>query len=134
VFVEKWPKTWPNPFYVKITLARDQYYDFLNILPKNFAKKLALFAPNKAKLCKNWIITMIFDKNAIMLAKNRQKSQKIVIVTSTPGKRSQNLGLTSVNLCIKNLSKVQLPNMAKSRPIWPPCLAFLEFEHFFVKM
>jgi hypothetical protein len=52
--------------------------------PKNFAKKLAFFAQNKAKLCKNWIITLVFKKNANFFAENWQKSQKIVIITSTP--------------------------------------------------
>jgi hypothetical protein len=54
-------------------------------LLKNFAKKLAFFAQNKAKLCQNWIITLVFEKNAILFAKNWQKTQKIVIITSTPG-------------------------------------------------
>jgi hypothetical protein len=31
----------------------------------NSAKKLAFFAQNKAKLCKNWITTLFFEKNAI---------------------------------------------------------------------
>jgi hypothetical protein len=32
--------------------------------PKNSAKKLAFLTQNKAKLCKNWIITLVFEKNA----------------------------------------------------------------------
>jgi hypothetical protein len=52
---------------------------------KNFAKKLAFFAQNKAKLCKNWIIKLVFEKNANFFAENWQKSQEIVIITSTPG-------------------------------------------------
>jgi hypothetical protein len=51
---------------------------------KNFAKKLAFIAQNKAKLCKNWIITLVFEKNANFFAEIWQKSQKIVIITSTP--------------------------------------------------
>jgi hypothetical protein len=31
------------------------------------------------------IITLVFEKNAKFFAENRQKSQKIVIITSTPG-------------------------------------------------
>jgi hypothetical protein len=46
---------------------------------------MAFFAQNKAKLCKNWIITLFFEKNTIFFAENWQKSQKIVIITSTPG-------------------------------------------------
>jgi hypothetical protein len=43
---------------------------------KHFAKKLAFFAQNKAKLCKNWIITLVFEKNTNFLpkiGKNRRK-------------------------------------------------------------
>jgi coproporphyrinogen III oxidase len=50
--------------------------------PKKIAKKLAFLTQNKAKLCKN------FDhnkKNANFFAENWQQSQKIVIITSTPG-------------------------------------------------
>jgi hypothetical protein len=52
--------------------------------PKNSAKKLAFLTQNKAKLCKILIITLIFEKNAKIFAENWQKSQKIVIITSTP--------------------------------------------------
>jgi hypothetical protein len=31
------------------------------------------------------IITLVFEKNAIFFAEKWQKSQKIVIITSTPG-------------------------------------------------
>jgi S-adenosylmethionine:diacylglycerol 3-amino-3-carboxypropyl transferase len=54
--------------------------------PKKLEKKLAFLAQNKAKLFKNLIITLVFEKNASFFAKNCQKSQKIVIITSTPGK------------------------------------------------
>jgi hypothetical protein len=49
---------------------------FLIFSPKNSAKKLAFLAQNKAKLCKNLIITLVFEKNAIFLLKivaNRRK-------------------------------------------------------------
>jgi hypothetical protein len=51
--------------------------------PKNSAKKLAFFTQNKAKLCNVLIITLVLEKNAIFCQK-WQKSQKIVIITSTP--------------------------------------------------
>jgi predicted dinucleotide-binding enzyme len=54
--------------------------------PKNSAKKLAFLTQNKAKLCKILIVTLVFEKNANIFAENRQKSQKIVIITSTPGR------------------------------------------------
>jgi hypothetical protein len=53
--------------------------------PKNSAKKLAFLTQNKGKLCKILIITLVFEKNANFFAENCQKSQKIVIITSTPG-------------------------------------------------
>jgi hypothetical protein len=37
-------------------------------------QKIGVFAQNKAKLCKNWIITLILEKNANFL---RQKLAKI---------------------------------------------------------
>jgi hypothetical protein len=52
--------------------------------PKKIAKKWAFLTQNKAKLCKFLIITLVFEKNAIFFAENWQKSQKIVIITSTP--------------------------------------------------
>jgi hypothetical protein len=59
--------------------------------PKNSAKKFAFLTQNKAKLCKILIITLVFEKNANFFAENCLKSQKIVIITSTPGapKRTQ---------------------------------------------
>jgi hypothetical protein len=52
--------------------------------PKHLAKILAFLTQNKAKLCKNLIMTLVFEKNAKFFAENRQKSQKIVIITSVP--------------------------------------------------
>jgi hypothetical protein len=51
---------------------------------KNSAKKLSFLTQNKVKLCKILIIALVFEKNAIFVAENWQKSQKIVIITSTP--------------------------------------------------
>jgi hypothetical protein len=52
--------------------------------PKNLAKILAFLAQPTASFCKNLIITLVFEKNANFFAENWQKSQKIVIITSTP--------------------------------------------------
>jgi hypothetical protein len=49
---------------------------------KNLAKMLALFA----SFCKDLIITLVFVKNANIFAENWQKSQKLVIITSTPAR------------------------------------------------
>jgi hypothetical protein len=46
-------------------------------------------AQNEAKLCKNWIIKLVFEKNANFFAQNWKKSQKIVIITSAPGQNNQ---------------------------------------------
>jgi hypothetical protein len=46
---------------------------------------LAFLTQNKAKICKILIITLVFEKNANFFAENCQKSQKMVIITSTPG-------------------------------------------------
>jgi hypothetical protein len=53
--------------------------------PKSSAEKIGVLTQNKAKLCKILIITLVFEKNAIFFAEIWQKSQKIVILTSTPG-------------------------------------------------
>jgi hypothetical protein len=50
---------------------------------------LAFLTQNKAELCKNLIITLVFEKNANLFAENWQKLQKIVIITSTPGHRGK---------------------------------------------
>jgi hypothetical protein len=41
--------------------------------PKNFAKKLAFLTQNKAKLCKNLIITLVFEKNANLFFRHLAK-------------------------------------------------------------
>jgi hypothetical protein len=45
-------------------VTSDRCYDFLNIS----AKKLAFLTQNKAKLCTNVIITLVFEKNANIFA------------------------------------------------------------------
>jgi hypothetical protein len=52
---------------------------------KNSAKKLALLTQNKAKVRKILIITLVLEKNAKFFDEICQKSQKTVIITSTPG-------------------------------------------------
>jgi hypothetical protein len=62
----------------------DRCYDFKNSFAKKFSKKLAFLTQNKGKLCKILIITLVFEKNVNFFAENCRKSQKIVIITSTP--------------------------------------------------
>jgi hypothetical protein len=77
----------PSPRYraLYIFSTRDRCYDFLNIFAKN-RQKLVFSTQNKAKLWKNLIITLVFEKNATLFAENWRKSQKIAIITTTPGK------------------------------------------------
>jgi hypothetical protein len=53
--------------------------------PKNLAKILAFFAQTTLIFLKKFIITLFFEKNANFFPEKWQKSQKIVIITSTPG-------------------------------------------------
>jgi hypothetical protein len=83
----------------KYTLkAWDQCYDLKNIFAKKFGEKKAFLTQNKANICKNFIITLVFEENANFFAENCRKWQKIVIITSTPGQ--QNL----TNLLLKSLT------------------------------
>jgi hypothetical protein len=52
---------------------------------KNLAKKSAFLPQTKGNFAEKVIITSVFEKIAIFFAENWQKSQKIVIITSTPG-------------------------------------------------
>jgi hypothetical protein len=56
---------------------------------------MAFLPQNKAKLCKILIITFVFEKNAKFFAENWQNSQKIVIITSTPGSLKNELRRSS---------------------------------------
>jgi hypothetical protein len=46
---------------------------------------MGFLTQNKAKLFKKLIITLVFEENANFFAENCQNSQKIAIITSTPG-------------------------------------------------
>jgi hypothetical protein len=64
---------------------------FLKIFsPKFLAKILAFFVQTTASFSKNLIITLVFEKNAHFFAENWQKSQKIVIITSSPDELVKN--------------------------------------------
>jgi hypothetical protein len=85
-FAESWQK---SPKIVIITSTPGTDVMILKIFsPKNSAKKLALLTQNKATLCKNLIKTLVFEKNANFFAESWQKTQKIVIISSTPGFKS----------------------------------------------
>jgi hypothetical protein len=57
---------------------------FSIFLPKKSAKKWSFWLKTKLNYAKILIITLVFEKNANFFAKNGQKLQKIVIITSTP--------------------------------------------------
>jgi hypothetical protein len=57
-----------GPFLLK--LSWDRCYDFLNIFAEKFSGKIGVLTQNKAKLCKNLIITLVFEKNAIFCRKS----------------------------------------------------------------
>jgi hypothetical protein len=54
----------------------DRCYGFKNIFAEKFRQKIGILTQNKAKLCQNLIITLVFEKNANFLpkiGKNRRK-------------------------------------------------------------
>jgi hypothetical protein len=77
------PEPYPNPQKLGPTHL---YIDFKNI----FTKKISIFDSNQSKNFKKMIITLVFEKNANFFAENCRKSQKIVIITSTPGHAGSN--------------------------------------------
>jgi hypothetical protein len=64
--------------------SRDRCYDFLNIFAETFGDKIGVLYTKQSKLLKKLIIPLVFEKNANFFTEDWQKSQKIVIITSTP--------------------------------------------------
>jgi hypothetical protein len=60
---------------------------------------MVFLTQNKAKICKILIINLVFEKNANFFAENCQKSQKIVIVTSTPDQYGQVMSEARAGIC-----------------------------------
>jgi hypothetical protein len=73
----------------------DRCYDIKNIFAQKFGKKLPFLTQNKVKLFKILIETLVFEKNANFFAENCQKTQKIVIIKSTPEAFGKKLALES---------------------------------------
>jgi hypothetical protein len=48
------------------------------------AKLFSFFAQTTASFRSNFIVTVVYEKNANFIAEKRQKSQKIEIITATP--------------------------------------------------
>jgi hypothetical protein len=62
----------------------DRCYDFLNIFAEKVCKKNGVFDSKQSYIFKKLIITLVFKKTPIV-SENWEKSQKIMIITSTPG-------------------------------------------------
>jgi hypothetical protein len=58
---------------------------FFKYFRRKILQKIGVFDSKQSKFLKKLIITLVFKKNANFFAKNWEKSQKIVIITSTPG-------------------------------------------------
>jgi hypothetical protein len=73
---------------------------FFNFSLKNSAKNWRFCLKTKLVFAKIVIITLVFEKNANFFAEIWQKSQKIVIITSTPGWPDWANFFTLVNLLL----------------------------------
>jgi hypothetical protein len=79
-------------------MPRDRCYYFKNI----FGKTFAFYAPTTAIFL--MILTLVFEKNANFFAENWQKSQKIAVITSTPGCMIQpGCGLCNIATSVQEL-------------------------------
>jgi hypothetical protein len=121
---------------------------------------MAFLTQNKAKFCKNLIITLVFEKNVNFFTENWEKSQKIVIKTSTPdefvkkvainvaqpiffSKNNMYVTFTEEKGCPKICAKYVIENnwrvktiapWAKIRPIWSLWLSVTKTTLFFVSL
>jgi hypothetical protein len=77
----------------------DRCYDFKNIFAEKFKTKILLLLV----FAKIVIITLVFEKNTNFFAENWQKSQKIVIITSTPDEFVEKIAQSvAQNIFVKN--------------------------------
>jgi hypothetical protein len=75
----------PGAVFFKIMYIGDRCYVFKKYFHRNLWRKYhRLFAQTSASFSKKLIITLVFEKDAFY-AEKWQKSQKIAIMTSTPG-------------------------------------------------
>jgi hypothetical protein len=66
-------------------VTRDRCYDLKNIFAKNSAKKnWGFWLKTKLNYAKILIVTSVLEKTANFFAESCRKSQKVVIITSTP--------------------------------------------------
>jgi hypothetical protein len=64
----------------------DRCYDFLIIFAEKFSEKIGVFDSKQSQILKKMIITLVFKKTANIFVENWGKSQKIALITSTPGR------------------------------------------------
>jgi hypothetical protein len=57
---------------------------FLKYFCRKIQQKIGDFVSKQSQILKKLIIALVFEKNANLFAENWRKSQKIVIITSTP--------------------------------------------------
>jgi hypothetical protein len=62
-------------------LPRDRCYESKNIFAETFGENIGIFSQTSANFCKNLITTLFFFR------KTPNFSQKVAIITSTPGWR-----------------------------------------------
>jgi hypothetical protein len=77
------PYSLTNLLYRKFGVTRDRCYDCLYIFAENIANNLAFFTLNKATTQK-FDHNIGFQEKRQFFAENCRKTQKIVIITSTP--------------------------------------------------
>jgi hypothetical protein len=68
---------WRGIRFPSTSMIRAHVMIFKIFSPKNFAKKVAFFAQTTASFCINLIITLVFEKNANILAKNGENCRKL---------------------------------------------------------
>jgi hypothetical protein len=92
---------------------------------------LAFLSQNKAKFWKKLIITLVFEKNGNFSAKNCRKSQKIVIITSTPelGLHFQSI-INEINKLNEFICNIKVPNVLRPGWVRTHDLLFFNFSVF----
>jgi hypothetical protein len=76
---------------------------FLKYFRRKNCEKNGVFDSKQSQIMQSLTITLVFEKNANFFAKNWQKLQKIVILTSTPGMedfREKSMYIRGVNVII----------------------------------
>jgi hypothetical protein len=73
---------------------------FFTFVAKKMAKNWRFLLKTKLNYAKKLIITLVFEKKANFFKENCRKSQKIVIITSTPRIKVEILWDTVLKVCM----------------------------------